>query len=71
MANVLHEFVVVGDLFRVCCQFRCVVRLIKMRGEVHIVLPRVLNLLFLGDGARSASALVNVGGSKCIVLGHY
>ena len=70
MADVLHELVIMSDLLRVCCQFRSVVRMIKMRREVHIVLPRVLNLLFLGDGARSASALVNVvvRGSKCIVL---
>ena len=60
MANVLHELVIMLNVFRVCCQFRCVVRLIKMCREVHIVLPRVLNLLFLGDGARSASALMNV-----------
>ena len=60
MANVLHELVIMLNVLRVCCQFRCVVRLIKMCREVHIVLPRVLNLLFLGDGARSASALMNV-----------
>ena len=60
MANVLHELIIMLNVLRVCCQFRCVVRLIKMCREVHIVLPRVLNLLFLGDGARSASALMNV-----------
>ena len=61
MTNVLHELVIMLNVLRVCCQFRCVVRMIKMCSEVHIVLPRVLNLLFLGDGARvPASALMIV-----------